>query len=216
MISPKIRPCRIKTSPFARSAVSRSSKPPGRSFPPRAECAHPTRSSPWEPIASRVARGTRRSWRFRSRVRRPRPRAWPVHRWSPDDQEFTGAWAGVWEQHVLHRPRRGQGPHLLLASMSFPGITWAQDPADPNYERAKAFFEAGSRASVERPESDPVVIAQGLRIRASRGAPDSSSLRPFRMVSRVSPVAAETTESPPSPIARDSVAAQRRRVRSSS
>lgn len=57
--------------------------------------------------------------------------------------------------------------------------------------------------------------APGFLTRPLGSTPSSSSNRPSRMVARASPVAAETSVSPPKPIARDSVAAQWRRVRSS-
>ena len=49
----------------------------------------------------------------------------------------------------------------------------------------------------------------------SLATPSSSSRRPLWIVARASPVAADTSGSPPNPIARDSVAARSRRVRSS-
>jgi hypothetical protein len=56
--------------------------------------------------------------------------------------------------------------------------------------------------------------APGRRTRSVASTPCSNSPRPFRIVSRARPVAAETSASPPKPIARDSAAAHSRRVRS--
>ena len=53
------------------------------------------------------------------------------------------------------------------------------------------------------------------RTRSTSRSSASSSARPARIVVRLRPVALETVESPPYPSARDSVAAQRRRLRSS-
>ncbi len=58
--------------------------------------------------------------------------------------------------------------------------------------------------------------APGPRTRPLSLTPASISRRPLRIVARARPVADDTNASPPYPIARDSVAAQSRRARSSS
>ena len=107
-------------------------------------------------------------------------------------------------------------PVLDSAAASFARLLHVQrngDSGSPRVTGSTSFSSACLMAGWDC--SMPGRPAPGWRIRPRSATPDSSSLRPLRIVGRDKPVASETRASPPYPMARHSVAAHIRRPRSS-